>query len=164
MIKCFIGLGNPAGYELTRHNIGMQYLDSLSTYWSRTQEGQESRINSALLFKPNSYMNVCGPTIKSYLKRKQINLSEIIIIHDDLELDIGVAKLKQEGSAKGHNGVRSLISSLGLSTFQRLRIGIGRPSSIDVADYVLSRFTRVELEIIQSTSFPLCNSLLKITP
>jgi PTH1 family peptidyl-tRNA hydrolase len=105
-------------------------------------------------------MNLCGSSVKKYMTRQRLFPEDILVVHDDLELALGKAKLKLEGSAAGHNGVRSLINTLGCKSFKRLRIGIGRPSGSDVSDFVLSTFTRVEMDIVESISFPLCTELI----
>lgn len=162
-MKCIIGIGNPSGYHYTRHNAGKLFLDSLSTTWDSIQEGSISQYNTFILFKTNTFMNLSGPPIKSFLRKSKIDLSQIIIAHDDVDEVLGKVKIKQEGSASGHNGLKSLIVSLGTTKFHRLKIGIGRPSSSDVTSYVLTKFTNVELDLLTSESFPagikLINSL-----
>lgn len=159
-MRCIIGLGNPSGYEYTRHNAGKLFLDSLSTAWESIQEGSVSEYESLILFKTNTYMNLSGPPIKSFISKAKLDLSQIVIAHDDVDQVLGKVKIKQEGSASGHNGLRSLIASLNTSKFRRLKIGIGRPPSSDVSSYVLSKFTNTELSLLTSVSFPACLTLL----
>ena len=160
MYKYIIGLGNPESYKHSRHNIGKQFLDYLSTTWSASSEGYISSHSGKILFKPSGYMNLCGRPIKSFLSKQNINLENILIIHDDIELQLGQIKLRKEGSALGHNGLKSIISTLQDHKFHRIRIGIGRPSSGEISDYVLSAFTKNERENLLETVFPQCIKLL----
>lgn len=160
MLRCVIGLGNPAGYERSRHNVGKIFLDSLTDDWESIQEGSMGMHNNLILLKTNTFMNLNGPPIKSFLKRARIDITEIIVACDDVDLVLGKVKIKNEGSASGHNGLKSLISSLGSNKFRRLKIGISRPSSQDISDYVLSNFSNTEFSLLTSLSFPACVSLL----
>lgn len=161
MYKLVVGLGNPQLFHLTRHNVGKQVLDFLTGSWQSTSNGHLSVVNGVTLFKSKSFMNICGSSIKTALSELKFDLKDIIILHDDIELGLGKVKLRTEGSAKGHNGIRSLINSLGTDKFQRLRIGIGRPNnSSDVPDYVLSNFTNSEKILLKETVFPQCIQIL----
>ena len=164
MMRCVIGLGNPAGYERSRHNVGKIFLDSLTDDWESVQEGSMGVYKELILFKTNTFMNVNGPPVKSFLKRARIGLEEIIVACDDVDLVLGKVKVKNEGSASGHNGLRSLISSLGTNKFRRLKIGISRPTSSEISDYVLSNFSNTELALLTSLSFPACLKLLSPPP
>lgn len=160
MYKCIIGLGNPGAYSATRHNVGKHFLDSLGTTWKNIKEGEISVLEGITLYKPNSFMNICGPQIKVAMNRFGVTSEEIIVLHDDVEIILGKAKIRKEGSAKGHNGVRSMIQTLGNSKFHRLLIGIGRPNGGEISDYVLSPFTRAEQEILYEKVYPECSKLL----
>jgi peptidyl-tRNA hydrolase, PTH1 family len=160
-IKAIIGLGNPgAKYYYTRHNIGFRVLDELANkfnvYWREFDNMQIAQINinskNVLLIKPQTFMNTSGQVIP-YLKKKNIEASNILVIHDELELPFGDVKLKLSGSAKGHNGLKSIISFCG-PDFYRLRIGISRPEKREeVPDYVLENFNKKEQQELDHIIF-----------
>lgn len=148
MIKALIGLGNPgARYASTRHNIGFMVLDSLAhrqgSHWRAIEKAEvaEIQINDQRIYlvKPQTFMNTSGEVL-SWLQKKGIKADEILVVHDELELPFGKCAVKKGGSAKGHNGVRSIIAH-GAESSLRLRCGIGRPEQREqVPDYVLQRF------------------------
>lgn len=150
MIKLIVGLGNPGQqYEKTRHNAGFLFLDSLaserSCAWSNKPDFQGLTAECAiagekvLLLKPQSFMNRSGQSVGKLARYYKITPEEILVVHDELDFDVGVVKLKKDGGHAGHNGLRDIIAHLGTKDFYRLRIGIGRPpTSMVVADYVLS--------------------------
>ena len=147
-IKAIIGLGNPGNqYTYTRHNIGFRIVDLLAeeygTSWQKKDnyESCNAIINDKkiLLIKPMTYMNDSGKVL-THLAKQGIKQENILVIHDELELAFGELKFKFDGSAKGHNGLKSLIA-LGSSGFLRLRFGIDRPENrAEVPDYVLAKF------------------------
>lgn len=157
-ILAIIGLGNPGTqFEKTRHNIGFRVLDQLNNNlnnnnnnWARQNNLEQAVIEfnqqKILLIKPQTFMNNSGQVI-NYLTKQGIKIENILVVHDELELPFGVLKFKQGGSAKGHNGLKSIISILG-DNFLRLRFGIDRParsdSSMPVDKYVLSKFNPQE--------------------
>lgn len=148
-IKAIIGLGNPGRtYQNTRHNIGFKVLDELvdshvGTGWRVTGEMEVADIDvgghKILVIKPQTFMNNSGK-VAPLLHKKGIKPENILVVHDELEQPFGKLTFKLGGSAKGHNGLRSLITHCG-ENFARLRFGIGRPDKEDVADYVLNNFT-----------------------
>lgn len=147
-IKAIVGLGNPGPtYTYTRHNIGFRVLDMIAeeygSAWQKKEnyESCNATINDKkiLLIKPMTFMNDSGK-ILAHLTKQGIKQENILVIHDELELPFGDLKFKFDGSAKGHNGLKSMIA-LGGSGFLRLRFGIDRPTNRDdVPDYVLSKF------------------------
>lgn len=151
-IKAIIGLGNPGQkFHLNRHNIGFLILDALAekyhASWHKKPDRETAEItindNPILLIKPQTFMNDSGKVIPSLIKQG-IKAENILVIHDELEKPFGKIEFKTGGSHKGHNGLRSIIASSG-AEFHRLRFGIGRPENKeDVADYVLSNFSRNE--------------------
>ncbi|MCK4265503.1 aminoacyl-tRNA hydrolase [Candidatus Babeliales bacterium] len=150
-IRVVIGLGNPGDkYIRNRHNIGFRVLDVLSeklnVFWktSDLMDLTEAIIDEArvLLIKPLTYMNNSGKIIP-FLLKKGIKSEEILVVHDELEKKFANLSIKLGGSARGHNGLRSIIDVLG-KDFWRLRFGIGRPESLSVSDYVLSNFSQDE--------------------
>ncbi len=149
-LLAIVGLGNPGSrFRYTRHNIGFQVLDALAQQqgvsWRSVHSNLElAEINSnnqnVLLLKPQTFMNSSGLAL-SYLLKKGVKAEDILVVHDELELPFGQIKCRQGGSAKGHNGLKSIIATLG-PDFWRMRIGIGRPEHAgDVPDYVLQNFT-----------------------
>ncbi len=145
-----IGLGNPGPkYAFTRHNVGFMVLDRIGVKWKRAENYSYCEIilggEKNLLVKPLTYMNLSGEIFK-YLKIS--NKDDIIVVYDDLDLPLGRIRLRKNGSAGGHNGIKSIIYYIG-QDFKRLRVGIGpRPEEIDAAAFVLSEFSQEELEIL----------------
>lgn len=147
-IKAIIGLGNPGPkFFHTRHNIGFRIIDVLAKkfggHWRTqgTREIAEIIIHDQhiLLIKPQTFMNNSGEALTDLIK-KGIKPEHILVIHDELELPFGQVKFKTGGSAKGHNGLKSIIAHIG-DAFSRLRVGIGRPVAREhVPDYVLEVF------------------------
>jgi PTH1 family peptidyl-tRNA hydrolase len=171
-IKLIVGLGNPeTKYQLNRHNVGFNLVDSLSTLtdsnWklenkffalvAKTKIGKENII----LAKPITYMNNSGKAVIALANFFKINLDEILVIHDELDLDLGVIKLKLSGGHGGHNGLRDINSKLGLD-YYRLRIGIGRPSVGDVSSFVLSNPSDKEREVLTSGFIKILENIDKI--
>jgi PTH1 family peptidyl-tRNA hydrolase len=146
-----LGLGNP-GMDGTRHNAGVAVLEaalravSCPTSWRRHDSARGCRVVevpawNAVFVRLNCAMNVSGPPIA---RLKRLLGAELILVHDDMELPLGRAALKLGGSAKGHNGVRSVYEACGTTDLWRVRVGIGRPPAGDVADFVLRRFDETE--------------------
>jgi len=150
-----VGLGNPGKkYEKTRHNVGFMAVERVAsrygvgfTSWDAASEYASHAIDSASLFflKPLTYMNRSGEAVGPFARFYKIPPKNILVVHDDLDLPFGRMKFARGGGSGGHNGIRSIISSLGDKGFPRLKIGIGRPKGpIPVDKYVLSRFDSVE--------------------
>ena len=156
-IKAIIGLGNPGPkFSKTRHNIGFRVVDALAEKHGATwrthgnKEVAEITINdkAILLIKPQTFMNNSGEAL-SDLAKKGIKPENILVVHDELELPFGQVKLKTGGSAKGHNGLKSIIASIG-DAFHRLRIGISRPLEREqVPDYVLEVFKESADDVVE---------------
>lgn len=157
------GLGNPGrGYERTRHNIGFLVADELA----RRRDGSfRSKFNGQLaevrlddlrlaLLKPETYMNVSGKSVAAARKFFKVDPGDLLIVHDDVDLEPGRLQARLGGGLAGHNGLRSIAAALGTRDFLRLRIGVGRPPRGDprpVADYVLSEFEpEVDVEALVS--------------
>lgn len=157
MIKLLVGLGNPGQkYTKTRHNAGFLLLDELAKsegvvfsrqsrfYGDLTEMNADAR--AMYLLKPSTFMNRSGQAVVSLMKYYKIKPEEILVVHDELDFEVGTLKLKSGGGHGGHNGLRDIIASMGVRDFKRLRIGIGRPGSGRVvADYVLSDFSKADL-------------------
>jgi peptidyl-tRNA hydrolase, PTH1 family len=157
------GLGNPGReYERTRHNVGWMVLDELArrteASWRGKFSGQlaETRLDGArlALVKPETYMNESGRSIAAALRFFKLPPDELLVIHDDVDLDPGRLQARRGGGLAGHNGLRSITDVLGTQDFLRLRIGVGRPGRGDrrpVADYVLSPFEpEIDVEALLS--------------
>jgi PTH1 family peptidyl-tRNA hydrolase len=154
-LRLVVGLGNPGErYARTRHNVGFMVADRLADdagiAFGREKFGAvfgRGRLegNDIILAKPNSFMNRSGPPVRALADFFQIDSREVLVIHDDIDLDYGRLKIKEKGGHGGHNGIRSLIDAFGGGDFTRLRVGIGRSDSGErVADFVLDRFLPTE--------------------
>jgi PTH1 family peptidyl-tRNA hydrolase len=151
-IKLIIGLGNPGqSFYKHRHSIGFRVLDALAEkYHAQWKEKDKMLIteislddNNVYLVKPQTFMNNSGQVL-AYFTKKGIKPEEILVVHDELELPVGKVNHKFGGSARGHNGLKSIITYIG-DLFHRIRIGIGRPENReDVPDYVLQAFEEGE--------------------
>ncbi len=162
MIKLIVGLGNPGRkYQLTRHNVGFLFLDRLASDWNCGWV-KEARFDGllaefavasgrVLLLKPDTFMNRSGQSVGKVARYYKLMPEEILVIHDDLDFDVGVVRLKKDGGHAGHNGLRDIIAHLGSKDFYRLRVGIGRPSSgVGVADFVLASASKAECDLMLS--------------
>jgi len=157
-LHLIVGLGNPsAAYAQTRHNVGMWVIERAAARWSirLAKRGMahrgSGRLGSELLELAGTldWMNITGPPLKGLLREFMLTADDLILIHDDLDLEPGRLRIKQAGGHGGHNGIKSVVEALGTPEFVRLKIGIGRPSPRqDSADYVLQAFTREELEVL----------------
>ena len=160
MIKLIVGLGNPGRkYSKNRHNAGFLLLDELARVEGAVFSRQVrffsdlAEVNSGLsrlyLLKPSTFMNRSGQAVSSMMKYYKIKPEEILVVHDELDFDVGTLKFKAGGGHGGHNGLRDIIASIGVKEFKRLRVGIGRPGAgMQVADYVLSDFSKNDLQQI----------------
>ena len=151
MIRLFVGLGNPgAEYEATRHNAGFWWVDALADKLGarlsadRTYHGHVARVNvsgsAVWLLKPMTFMNRSGQSVAALARFFKIEPADILVIHDELDIQPGLAKLKLGGSSGGHNGLKDIQALLGTPDFWRLRLGIGHPGvKAEVVDYVLRK-------------------------
>jgi len=163
-------LGNPGElYETTRHNLGFLVLDRIAyklgisyipgrgKWWEALGKiGSES----VFLMKPTTYMNNSGMAVVDFLRLKNINKEDMLIVFDDADLPIGKIRLRERGSSGGHKGIESIIYHLRTEEFPRLRIGIGKENNEgDLAERVLSPFTEEEWKIIQDSIEVSCNAV-----
>ena len=157
-MKLIVGLGNPGKeYDKTRHNTGYMTIDYFAeknnaTFKLDTKlEGFISTINingnKVILLKPTTYMNLSGNSISKVLNYYKVDVKDMLIIHDDLDLEVGVIRFRNHGSAGGHNGLKSIIEHIG-SSFNRCKIGISK--SNDVINHVLSKFSKEEEILIDN--------------
>lgn len=161
-----VGLGNPgAEYTGTRHNIGFCVLDELVAHYLGCVSYREkyqahycaATFGGAKLhcIKPMTYMNRSGQSVAQFVNFYKVKPAQIVVIHDDLDMAVARVKLVKGGGAGGHNGIKSIVASLGVNDFYRLKIGIGRPGQGDVhkdfpvEKYVLSNFTSDDVEILE---------------
>ena len=155
-MKMIVGLGNPGKqYEFTRHNIGFMIVDSYlnNNDWKKKFDGLYQIVNicgeKVLFLKPQTYMNNSGLSVVKTVKFYDIELEDILIIQDDLDLSFSSYKLKTNSSSGGHNGIKSIISSLNSELFGRLKVGIANETKRDTIDFVLGKFSKEELEYLK---------------
>nr|WP_287127611.1 aminoacyl-tRNA hydrolase [Candidatus Cyanaurora vandensis] len=153
-----VGLGNPGTqYDYTRHNIGFVVLDQLAQHWRLTFK-EERRYQGwwavrtspkVYLLKPQTYMNRSGQSVRAALDWLKLPPTQLLVIYDDMALPVGRLRLRKEGSAGGHNGIKSLIEHLGTQQFPRLRLGIDQPpTGQETVDYVLGRFSPLQKKVL----------------
>ena len=162
-MRLVVGLGNPGKkYKSNRHNIGFAFLDS---YFNAKNLKFKKRIkydylilDNVIFIKPKTYMNRSGEAVTSILTKYRID--EILVIVDDIHLPIGEIRIRKSGGNGGHNGLRSIVSTLGSTEFGRIRIGVGSPEEKDLSNYVLSDFSKEEILTLNNV-FEMLNILLE---
>jgi PTH1 family peptidyl-tRNA hydrolase len=166
-IRLIVGLGNPGPeYEQTRHNAGFWLVDNLANSLPGCRLQREARFNGMVaktsiaasdvwLLEPLTFMNRSGQSVAALARFYKINPDEVLVVHDELDIAPGVAKLKKGGSSGGHNGLKDITAQLGTQDYWRLRLGIGHPrnqqSQQAVADFVLHRPRREEQALIEES-------------
>lgn len=174
-MKLIVGLGNPGRqYEHTRHNVGFKVIDKLSEELSIPLDRQKfngvygiGHISGEkiILLKPLTYMNLSGECIRPLMDFYDMDVEDLVVIYDDLDLPVGKIRLRAKGSAGGHNGIKSMIHHLGTQEFNRIRVGIDRPTNgMKISDYVLGVFTEDDSEGINEAitySVKACESWLQ---
>ncbi|HLQ41175.1 MAG TPA: aminoacyl-tRNA hydrolase [Tetragenococcus sp.] len=159
-MKMIVGLGNPGKkYEYTKHNVGFMTIDQLAkenqtNFRKNSFEAEVADFvvagEKVLLVKPQTFMNDSGRAVGPLMTYFGIYEEELVVIHDDLDLPVGKVRLRQKGSAGGHNGLKSIISHLGNNHFNRIKIGIGRPAAhTTVISHVLQPFNKEQQPLIQ---------------
>ncbi|MCH1626935.1 aminoacyl-tRNA hydrolase [Ferdinandcohnia quinoae] len=161
-MKLIVGLGNPGRqYEETRHNVGFKAIDRLSDKLNIPVD--KSKFNGiygqgmimgekVLILKPLTYMNLSGESLRPLMDYYDINVEDILVVYDELDLPVGKIRLREKGSAGGHNGMKSIIHHLGTQEFKRIRIGVDRPKNgMNIADYVLGRFSAEEVNEVRDS-------------
>lgn len=152
-----VGLGNPGEkYEHTRHNAGFEVIDILADRIGiHVEEKKHKGLcgrgllegQKVVLVKPQTFMNLSGECVRAVSDFYKVSEDQIIIVYDDISLDPGRLRVRGKGSAGGHNGIKNIIAHLGTQEFPRVKVGIGeKPKGMDLADYVLSRFSKGEWE------------------
>lgn len=154
-----VGLGNPGSqYDSTRHNIGFEVVErfahdhnikvNIKKHKALIGQGDING-EKVIVVKPQTYMNLSGESIKEILSFYKEDLNNLIIIYDDTSLALGALRIRLKGSAGGHNGIKSIIQHLGTNEFSRIKVGVGeKPPGWDLANYVLSRFEKNELQVV----------------
>ena len=160
-MRLIVGLGNPGrAYAATRHNVGVVVLERAAARWAialndhgpaHWGRGRVEGIEVALA-RPLAWMNQNGQVVADLLHDLEVALPDLLVIHDDVDLPVGRLRIKREGGAGGHNGIRSIQAALERSDFCRLKVGVGRPTpGLETADYVLSPFGPDERPLIQES-------------
>lgn len=157
-----VGLGNPGpGYAGNRHNVGVMVIEEIARRTGSTLKAHKAQAlaasvrlpqpsgapggAAAIIARPTTYMNVSGGPVKSLMNFFKVPLDKLVVIHDELDIDFADVRLKKGGGEGGHNGLRSISSSVGSKDYLRVRVGIGRPPGrMDVADFVLKDFNSTE--------------------
>lgn len=144
-----VGLGNPGReYERTRHNMGFMAIEAVANKYQVSFSKQkfggiygEFQLNNekVILLKPQKYINLSGEVIRLYIDYFKIPIENVLIIHDDLDLEFGKFKIKYKGSSGGHNGLKNIEQHLGTQNYKRIKLGISNDKNIDTKDYVLGK-------------------------
>ena len=168
-----VGLGNYGiEYENTRHNFGFLLIDKIIARHKLTPQGKKFKSdffvgeiaeNKVIALKPKTFMNLSGFAVLEAIKFYKIPLQNIIIFHDDLDLAFAKIKYKIGGGDGGHNGLKSIDENIG-KEYARIRLGIGRPEHLkyEISDYVLSKFTKDELEIVEKMNQKISDNFLEL--
>lgn len=154
-----VGLGNPTReYDKTRHNVGFSVIDVLADRIGIDVSEKKHRAlcgkgmlegQKVILAKPQTFMNLSGESVRAMVDFYKVSPDEVIIIYDDISLEPGQLRIRTKGSAGGHNGIKNIIAHLGTQEFPRIKVGVGeKPKYMDLADYVLSRFSKGEQELM----------------
>lgn len=168
------GLGNPGTqYEMTRHNIGFEVIDYIADkhnvkvkklkfkglYGEMSIGGEK-----VILLKPQTYMNLSGDSIRDFASFFKIPVENIIIISDEVNLPAGKVRIRKSGSAGGHNGLKSIIYQLNSDSFPRIRLGVDAPlrEKADLADFVLARFSKDEIPLLEDAIIRASSAVLEI--
>lgn len=151
-MKMIVGLGNIGKeYDRTRHNTGFMVIDALAEKHDVTNFKIQNdamiadfRVNGekVLLVKPTTYMNDSGRAVRPLMDYFDVDLEDMIVVYDDMDMPVGKIRLRQKGSAGGHNGIKSIIAHVGTQAFNRVRVGIDHPDKESVVDYVLGKFRK----------------------
>lgn len=155
-----VGLGNPGNeYEDTRHNIGFKVVDNIAKEYNIEINRQKFKgiygegfidKEKIILLKPTTYMNLSGESVRAVVDFYNIDNDHILVIYDDISLEIGTLRIREKGSAGGHNGIKSIIAHLGSDVFSRIKVGVGQPN-VDLIKYVLGKFTQEEKVVVSES-------------
>ena len=157
-MKLIVGLGNPGReYEKTRHNIGFMCIDKIANHFS--VDFNLNKFNGlyttfsyngdkVILLKPQKYMNLSGEVVRDFVNFFKIDINDILIICDDLDTQVGTYRLRYKGSSGGHNGLKNIEIHLSTKEYKRIKVGISNNKNIDTKDYVLGKFSKEEMELL----------------
>ncbi|MBP3620771.1 MAG: aminoacyl-tRNA hydrolase [Lachnospiraceae bacterium] len=162
-MKIIVGLGNPTReYEGTRHNVGFSVIYAISDKYNIKVDTKKHKAligkgiiegEKVILAMPQTYMNLSGESVRELIDYYKCDNEDVIVIYDDISLDVGKLRIRAKGSAGGHNGIKSIISHLGTQEFPRIKVGVGeKPARMDLADYVLGRFSKEEQPLIRESA------------
>lgn len=154
-----VGLGNPTKeYDKTRHNVGFSVIDVLADRIGIEVTEKKHRAlcgrgilegQKVVLAKPQTFMNLSGESVRAMADFYKVEADEVIIVYDDISLEPGQLRIRAKGSAGGHNGIKNIIAHMGTQEFPRIKVGVGeKPRNMDLAAYVLSRFSKGEQELM----------------
>ena len=169
-MKLIVGLGNPgAKYAGTRHNAGFSVIDELAERHNTKVDTCKHKaligkgvINGekVILAMPQTFMNLSGESVRAIMDFYKLTVDDLIVVYDDIDLDVGKIRIREKGSAGGHNGMKNIILHSGSQDFVRVRVGVGKkPEHMDLADHVLSRFSREDLPFMRESCGKACDAL-----
>ena len=155
-----VGLGNPGKeYENTRHNIGFDAIDKIAEKYNIELNRIKFKSvygegfiggEKVILLKPTTYMNLSGESLRAIMDFYKLSNEDVLVLYDDISLEVGIIRIREKGSAGGHNGIKSIIAHLGSDIFSRIKIGVGQPKS-DLVNHVLGKFSKEEREVLEET-------------
>lgn len=167
-----VGLGNPGKkYQLSRHNLGFMAIDAFAQSWpeylfrsehkSLVAKVTHSCSEVLLLAKPQTFMNLSGEAVQSLMSYYKIGIEDLLVLHDEIDLDFGDIRFQTHRGHGGHNGIRNIHQLLSTNQYKRLKLGVGRPphSHLNVADYVLENFNKSEISLLSEYLNRICESL-----
>lgn len=160
-MKIVVGLGNPGKqYEKTRHNVGFMVIDKVLEKLNLTLDQEDFnghfvtyryKGEKILFVKPQTYMNLSGECVSKMMSFYKIGVEDLLVIHDDLDLPLGKLRLRTSGSSGGQKGMGNIINLLGSSNIKRIRVGISNNKQMDTADYVLGKFSKEDMTILEES-------------
>ena len=166
-----VGLGNPGKqYEQTRHNIGFDVIDYMANKYNIDVNSEKFKgicgegfieNKKVILLKPLTYMNLSGESIRELANFYKLEDDEIIVVYDDISLDIGRLRIREKGSAGGHNGIKSIIQNLGGDKFPRVKVGVGQPKD-NLVNHVLGKFSKEDREHIEKVIPVVSDAIVEI--
>lgn len=169
-MKMIVGLGNPGKeYERTRHNAGFLVIDELCNKLNITLDQKKMNAlftiyrhngDSIIIMKPQTYMNLSGEAVMAFSNYYNIDPSDIIVVHDDLDLPLGKIRIREKGSCGGQNGMRNIINLLHTSDIKRIRIGISHDRRFDTKDYVLGKISNEDTKIFDEVKKKAVDALI----
>ncbi len=170
-MKLIVGLGNPGQkYLMTRHNIGFLCIDALARFYSAPPFKKEHKSeitkvrvddHQVLLCKPQTFMNLSGAPVQKVLSYYNIEVQDLLVIHDDIDQEFDSKKFQLNRGHGGHNGIRDIHQKLGSNNYARLKMGVGRPPNqkMDVADYVLQNFSDPQMDELSHVLNDTCDAV-----